>query len=245
MKNNIIFGILVLSYFFNSFGYAQHPVVNENNSSIEKISISRERISKYNQDEEFNYTIEVREKNIIDRFYSWVKRTLFYYGQKLFEWIFGLKNATSYFLNFIKALPYIVIAILLYFIFRFLLGTDLIRLKRKKNLKFPMVDMTDEERIMQEEDLKKLITEAIAKKDYRLAVRYHYLSLLKKLVDKDLIDWRPEKTNRDYVSELRSSTFSSDFRKLTFVYDYVWYGNFVPTQNEFSEIALDFSEFKI
>lgn len=244
MKSNFLIAILFIFQLIN-IGNAQQSVVQTSNEPIQKVNVPKEDIIKYRQSDSFDYTVEIRERNIIDRFFSWLKRNIIYYGQKIFDWIFGQGNGGKYLMYFLRSLPYIGILFFLYFIFRYLLGIDLIRLKRRKNIKFPVVDMTDEERIMQEEDLKKLITDAVANKDYRLAVRYHYLSLLKKLVDKGLIDWRPEKTNRDYVSEVQSNTFSSEFRKLTFVYDYVWYGNFVPDQNAFEEINTDFSKFTI
>jgi len=244
MKNSILIIFLILFQFYYTSN-AQQMNTETSEDRIEKITISKKSINEYRQNDSFDYTVEVRDKNIIDRFFSWLKRNLIYYGQKMFDWIFGQEKGGKYLMYFLKSLPYIAILIFLYFIFRYLLGIDLIRLKRRKNIKFPMVDMTDEERIMQEEDLKKLIADAEANKDYRLAVRYHYLSLLKKLVDKGLIDWRPEKTNRDYVYELQNSSFSSDFIKLTFVYDYVWYGNFMPDHNAFEEINTNFLKFKV
>jgi hypothetical protein len=232
--------ILLFSVFFVTTGFSQESATTEN---VEKIEVPESHLEKYYADKDFDYTVVVKEENFIDRIYNWIVRKLKNFGMKLFEWIFGIKSAGEYFAYFIKILPYLAIVIFSYFLFRYLLGIDLIRLGKKKNIKFPMVDLSDEERIMKEEDLQKLIANAVADNNYRLATRYYYLSILKMLVERNVIDWRPEKTNRDYVSEVRTKQYASDFKNLTYVYDFVWYGNFNPNKQEFDEIASDFSQF--
>ena len=205
----------------------------------------KSHVQKYKADKDFDYTLVKKEENFISRMYNWILRKLKNFLMKLFEWIFGAKSAGVYFAGFIKILPYLAIIIFAYLLFRYLLGIDLIRLKTNKNIKFPMVDLSDEERIMQEKDLQKLIENAVANKNFRLATRYYYLSVLKMLVDQNLIDWRPEKTNREYLIELQNKQYIIDFKNLTYLYDYVWYGNFNPNKQEFDKIASDFNHFKL
>ena len=124
-----------------------------------------------------------------------------------------------------------------------MLGIDLIRMGKNKKMQLNQVDLSDDERIMQEEDLDQLIAQAIKDKDYRLAVRYHYLKVLKYLIENEYIDWHPEKTNRDYINDMRTHNLSAPFRNLTFIYDYIWYGNFSPNPKVFEEIQSDFKAF--
>jgi Domain of unknown function (DUF4129) len=70
------------------------------------------------------------------------------------------------------------------------------------------------------------LDKAIRLKNYKLAVRILYLETLKKLSDKQLIDWKINKTNWDYVRELGNSNLKPGFRQITNSFDYVWYGNF-------------------
>jgi hypothetical protein len=70
------------------------------------------------------------------------------------------------------------------------------------------------------------IDEAESKNDFNLATRYLYLQLLKKLSDKELILFIPEKTNNVYVTELSGWNYQYEFSELTRNYEYVWYGKF-------------------
>ncbi|HEX8516720.1 MAG TPA: DUF4129 domain-containing protein [Bacteroidia bacterium] len=70
-----------------------------------------------------------------------------------------------------------------------------------------------------------LISESIAKKDYRKAIRIHFLKVLKDLSDRRLIDWKIDKTNHDYSTELNTTPLSESFNELALLYDRVWYGD--------------------
>ncbi len=88
------------------------------------------------------------------------------------------------------------------------------------------------------------IDKAIATKDFRLAIRLLYLQLLKELSGKQLIQYKQEKTNSDYVLQLFGSPFYNHFFKLTRSFEYSWYGKFVITEQTFQTIRNDFSLFK-
>ncbi|MEI7487385.1 MAG: hypothetical protein WCJ72_08235 [Chryseobacterium sp.] len=50
--------------------------------------------------------------------------------------------------------------------------------------------------------------------------------MLKKLSDKKSINWNPEKTNKDYVTELKVPNLKNEFSNLSYIFEYVWYGEF-------------------
>ncbi len=77
-----------------------------------------------------------------------------------------------------------------------------------------------------EMDFGALIREAMADGNYRVAIRLYYLRALRQLNDQKLIDWRFYKTNQDYVRELRDESLAKDFREITRLFEWVWYGNF-------------------
>lgn len=60
--------------------------------------------------------------------------------------------------------------------------------------------------------------------EYRKLIRLRYLKLLKELSEARLIEWRPEKTNAEYVQEIPDKRLKRDFARLKRVFDYVWYG---------------------
>ena len=89
---------------------------------------------------------------------------------------------------------------------------------------------------IQETDLERFLREAIAGGNYSQAVRIYYLQVIKELSQQEAIQWSREKTNRDYLREMRSHVLSSDFRSATHAYEEVWYGNLNLDQNLFSNI---------
>ena len=78
---------------------------------------------------------------------------------------------------------------------------------------------------IQETDLQRFLREAVEKGNYSQAVRIYYLQIIKDLSKKEAILWRKEKTNRDYMREMRNHPLSTDFRTATRTYEAVWYGN--------------------
>lgn len=75
-------------------------------------------------------------------------------------------------------------------------------------------------------DFDQAIAAALAKGDYREAVRMIYLQTLKALSDSAQIDWQPYKTPTQYTKEVTTG----DFRTFTNHFLRVRYGNFEATQ---------------
>ena len=94
--------------------------------------------------------------------------------------------------------------------------------------------------MIKNKDLFKLIKQAIELKNYRLAVRYYYLNILKQLEGKQLIVYEQQKTNEDYINEISKENIKKSFEKLTRLYDFVWYGNFDINELEFGRVEADF-----
>lgn len=69
--------------------------------------------------------------------------------------------------------------------------------------------------------------EALAAGDQRQAIRFGYLHLLQQLQLRRLISFRPDKTNIAYYREL-GEEFRPGFRNLTRIYEFAWYGAFLP-----------------
>lgn len=79
--------------------------------------------------------------------------------------------------------------------------------------------------------------------NYRLGVRLLYLRTLKQLTDRQFIDWKPDKTNQQYASELANQPFATAFNALTRDFDYVWYGDFPIDKAQFEALQADFGQF--
>lgn len=96
-----------------------------------------------------------------------------------------------------------------------------------------IINYDDIERNLKDIDFDKLIKDTLKSGDNRLAIRYYYLWILKKMAEKDIIDWNPEKTNSDYLYEIKSTTLKTDFSYVSYLYNYIWYGEFEVDQSSF------------
>ncbi|MCU7548944.1 DUF4129 domain-containing protein [Chitinophagaceae bacterium LB-8] len=87
------------------------------------------------------------------------------------------------------------------------------------------------------------IKNALNTNNYRLAIRLLYLQTLKLMADKDIIQYKAEKTNSDYLWQLQGTAFYKDFFRLTRDFDYTWYGKFDISAEAFQTILKDFTSF--
>lgn len=97
---------------------------------------------------------------------------------------------------------------------------------------------------LQEMDLEKLLNEALTVKNYRLAIRILYLKTLKLLNEKNLIEWKNEKTNYDYIQELSNPSLRPKLDRSTYVYEYVWYGEVALTEDKYRVLEPEFKLFE-
>jgi len=87
------------------------------------------------------------------------------------------------------------------------------------------------------------IEKAVAAHNYRFAVRLLYLKCLKQLSDAGVIAWEIDKTNSQYLYELKNDEQRSAFGLLTRQFEYVWYGEFSINDAVYNAIAHSFSDF--
>lgn len=77
--------------------------------------------------------------------------------------------------------------------------------------------------------------------NFRLAVRLYYLALLRKLHEMEIISWKKDKTNRDYLSEIFLKDFHfPEIRGLTFSYEAIWYGGRHVNEMSFQDLSSRF-----
>lgn len=84
------------------------------------------------------------------------------------------------------------------------------------------------------------IDEAVGQRNYRLAVRLRYLQTLKMLADLNIIHWQVNKTNWQYVNELKGSSLESEFTNLTKRFEQIWYGSFPIDENTYKECLAEY-----
>ena len=87
------------------------------------------------------------------------------------------------------------------------------------------------------------INRALQNGNYRLATRLMYLQLLKNLAERNIIQYKPDRTNFDYLMQLYKTPHYKEFFSLTRSYEYAWYGKFDPGKDGFASINNDFESF--
>ncbi|MCS7036315.1 MAG: DUF4129 domain-containing protein [Saprospiraceae bacterium] len=85
-------------------------------------------------------------------------------------------------------------------------------------------DTENLERRLHDSDLPALLQQALARGDYRQATRVHFLMIIRHLSEKGDILWSQEKTNRQYVRDMRKHPKASDFQRAVLLYEHAWYG---------------------
>lgn len=131
---------------------------------------------------------------------------------------------------------------ILFFILTFL-KVDVRGVFSKKAKQIP-VNFEDLGENLAELDFEGLIRQARTKGDYRAAVRLVFLETLNLLTTEGHIRWKINKTNQDYLAELRTSRFREEFTDLTRSYEYVWYGDYDINEQGFDAMEKIFRTFQ-
>ncbi len=89
----------------------------------------------------------------------------------------------------------------------------------------------------------KEIDKAEANGNYRLAIRLMFLRSLKVMAEKNIIAYKPGRTNLDYLFQLHPTGFYNNFFRITRNYEYSWYGKFEVGEGAYKMIRNDFTQF--
>lgn len=189
--------------------------------------------------QEFDYTTIKPRETLWDR----IKRRI----AELLKSIFGevdVQKTGDITMVVLRLFAIILGAFVLYVLISYLLGKEGNLFFSKKNKKLQIHDENLNENI-HEINFPEEILRFEKEGNYRYAVRYQFLKTLKNLSDKNLVDWVPEKTNRDYITEINNSTQKENFRELVRIFDYVWYGEFDINLNNYNHFKETFNSFQV
>ena len=228
--------LFLLFLFFSTIGFGQF--IQEDTTEIEKDTIFykksidyaekrafKEDLSKKYTDKKFQYTEDEKEEEIE----SSATGTAFV-------------NGIIYFVS--NIFPFLLGGIIIFIILKTFLGTEMSFWNFKKTNNKVAEKLIYEDEDIHEADIDGLLQRAINTKEYRLAIRYYYLSVLKDLSNKKLIDYHKDKTNSEYLFEIENETTRSSFSYLSYVYSYVWYGEFPIDETNFKLAENKYQSFK-
>jgi hypothetical protein len=205
--------------------------VRYDSASIAVRHPSDEVLRKYMDDDDFIYD---RPRPEPSSFWEIVTRWI---GSQLAQLFSGTSPA------FWKIVGYLILGATMVFVTMKLIGIEPDKLFRKTD-KETSLDIAIEDENIHAMDFDALLEQAIRSRDYRWAIRLHYLRLLKQLTDRNMIAWRPDKTNHDYLYELQRDDLRAQFVVIITLFEYAWYGNMAPNREAYVEAEALFDEFK-
>lgn len=174
---------------------------------------------KYN-DDDFVYEYDTNKSGWWTRFKQWL-------NDLIKKW-FNIKNSkdasnmTDWMLKISAVLIFLLVA---YFIFKAVMNEEGQWVFGKSSDK-SVIPITDIESNLAITDFDKLTKDAENSGEFRLAIRFYYLWLLKKLSYAEIIEYDVEKTNSDYYNEIILETTKKQFSYTSYLYNYIWYGEF-------------------
>ena len=248
----ILFILLACAWLANGATSAKKPdMTHVVKFRIDSIPVSQRHFSqaaidKYRQDPEFDYAVVKVSENWWDRFWDnvWEVWNRFWtWVGHLFEKLFGHTAVGKGTASVFRLVVILLVAGLIIYLLTRLAGIDLLKLLRK-NKRVDEIPYSESVENIHQINFEDAIENAIAVKDYRLAVRLLYLRCLKQLSDANLIHWQIEKTNHAYLNELKDAEQRRRFSVVTRQFEYVWYGEFPLDGQSFQTINASFLDLK-
>jgi hypothetical protein len=132
-------------------------------------------------------------------------------------------------------------AVILFVLYQVMVVNNFFFFSKRRQSKKRADEAEDED--VNAENIEQKLNEAIAGGDYRLAIRYLYLKTLYLLNERKLISLQSRATNHDYLLQMQKQSAGKQFRHLTQVYEYVWYGEYRPSDSQFTTIETNFKHF--
>ncbi|MBO9676206.1 MAG: DUF4129 domain-containing protein [Sphingobacteriaceae bacterium] len=208
------------------------PMVKEIRIDSAKITPSKfdkDSIGLYKEQKEFQYD-EIGQQQL-----SWWDKFWMFFWRLIGSLIQGAAS------NLISRYIFIGlgVALILYIVIKTIGAENIFRKKSKETI-LPYDVITEN---IHEIDYEQELQRLVAEKKFRLAVRLLYLRALKKLNDAEIINWQPNKTNYNYLTEIDKPELRNDFSKLTLQFDYIWYGDFPIDEVKFDPINQSFNQF--
>lgn len=248
MKNKFRILLFSVCFFASSVVAAQYSdtlIDSRNELVLPSFDSSNLSLEKWRASRDFNYmryldsmlrkenlkvdtvrinkkTGEVQAKSKETRDSSFLSRIFNFRGASGFFWLLAI-----FFIGFI--------------IYKVFIKSGFLSLgQRRKNV---LSNLEQDEELKETQAYDQFISNAEREQQFNLATRYWYLKTLKNLKDTELIQYSPDKTNQEYITELTETLFQEPFRELTRNYEYVWYGEFLLQEERYQKIKISFEAF--
>jgi len=220
-------------------------VVNDSVGTIETQKNEYEEIERFYfekdfqenySDSDFIYESKAKEKGAWQRFRERLRR--------IYESIFGFKTSDQ--TDKAIDLTIYTLALLLTIVVIYLIAKAIMKDEGKwifgRSSDKKLITYDELEQSLLETNFRDLIADSEKKGEQRLTIRYYYLWLLQSLSENGHIQWDIEKTNSDYANEIKDIQLKKDFQYLSYLYDYIWYGEFEVDQSTYDKAKASFNK---
>ncbi len=187
-------------------------------------------------DTDFIYEFKAPEKNAWDRFKEWLANIL----KNLFSFSSNEASLSAAEI-LLKGLAIAIVIFVIYLIVKSVMNKEGQWIFGRNSDK-KIINYTEIEKNLQLVDFEKLIKNTLKSGEKRLSIRYYYLWLLKKMSNKEIIVWDIEKTNSDYFHEIKNQETKDNFAYLSYLYNYIWYGEFDLDDETFEKAKAAFEK---
>lgn len=117
---------------------------------------------------------------------------------------------------------------------------------RKQNSNPKFVQEFDDDwnpEIITKSELELRLENALLNQNFREAIRVYFTLILQELIALEYIQWKREKTNHEYLRDLKHSDVRNQFKQSIRIFDLVWYGEYLLDQSRFEKIQPHFLEY--
>jgi len=225
MKYSTLISLLLFLLLAHVAVAESDTIVRYDNSKINSRTFSEEELKEMRNNPDFDYEKEDPETN------SFLNNLIRFLFKKLYDH----PNMVA----FIRIMFYVFMVLVLAIAVIKLLGINPMKVFSRQQ-KHNKLNFEAGDENIHDLNLDQLINDAAESGNFRLAVRYFYMKVLKTLNNNHLINWKSGKTNADYLSEMERHPLHEQFRKLTFMYEYIWYGDFKISKPVYQEAKPDF-----
>ena len=204
--------------------------VKMDSSNVAVRSFNPHKLEEFKKDSDFQYDrLQEPVKSLWDRFWEW------------FWWqVYEIMRTKAGKRTVWTIVTILAVAAIVFFVVKVMGMKDGGLFGRNSNGDLPFTTSSED---INNISFDEAIREAIENRNFRLAIRLLYLQSLKQLSDKGYIEWQINKTNSDYIMEVAGKPWQSLFKKLTYNFEYTWYGEMNIDNEHFQNLNMQFQQF--
>ena len=215
-----LLSLLLILLFASSSWSEVNPVSYYDSAWVKERNIDTNALNEYARDKDFQYQRNLIEgPNLLEQLATWLLQKLF--GS------YSAGDVKLVYRIFLILLIVIAASVLIFYLSKISRS----RLIASKGQDLPQVQFLDFDG--SSSDLEKQWLEAEREKNFALALRYLFIKTLYFLKEANSIEWKKEKTNSDYLNELKERWQRGPFRELSDLFAYTQYGGYAISEEDY------------